>query len=440
MNFQSCRRWPGRILRVEFAGNTSTGLGLDALSTLKALLHERSARAEEAEDAGGSTASAPLTDILGAVFRSNPDYELDEFVRLNPALQAALVESLSDDCFGLLRPPPDSGLDLKVVDKDTALLFYALRHPGRLPAFVTLGADEHVNALIVELVRDEVLQIAFQDEFVSGAAALDLVGEPTEPVQEPGRISRISLDALRFGQRAQGIDAPALAEQLYFFNRMPLTPRWQRCLGPKNDEPALAQFLGIDSGSLAAVLRAEWQERDRPTGSWRLWSLRDAADVGPRNVAGYQIYLSPTLGSIPDVLPAIVDVFVEKRVRGFRMGADLANLCRTDKIVAEVDSVEHLQEVGRALDERLDDAPAQGVPFTADLCRDGLISWGTDPWRRRITRRLADALLEARDAPTAGLEPWQFALQRARLDGINTDTWTPLSGSSAEMTDPMVCE
>jgi hypothetical protein len=153
------------------------------------------------------------------------------------------------------------------------------------------------------------------------------------------------------------------------------------------------------------------------------------------------MYVSPTLESIPDVLPAIVDVFVEKRVRLFRMGADLANLCRTDKIVAELDSVKHVEEVGRALDERLGDVPAQGVPFTADLRRDGLISWAIDPhqppaaaghdyvsWRRWVTRRLAGALLDARDGARAGLEPWRFALQRVRLEGIDTDTWTPLSG------------
>jgi hypothetical protein len=422
-------------------GKEEQGLGWEALGTLKAVWYERSARAEEARGDGGLTTSTRLEDILGAVFRSNPEYELVEFARLSPALQAALVESLTDgDCFGVLRPLVDSGLELKVVGKDTALLFYALGRPGRLPAFVTLAADEEVNALIAELVRDEVLQIALPGGFASGAAALDPVDEKSEPVEKLGRISRISLDALRFGQRAPGNDALTLSKLLYFFNRMPVTPRWQRRLG---EETALRQFVGIDSGSLAAVIRTEWKEVDRPpvTRSWRLWSLRDARDGGPRNADGYKIYVSPTLESIPDVLPAIVDVFVENRVRLFRMGADLPTLSRADKIVAQLDSVQHVEEVGRALDERLGDVPAQGVPFTADLCRDGLISWGIDPhqppvetghdyvsWRRFITRRLAGALLDARDAPRAGLEPWRFALERIRLEGIDTDTWTPLSG------------
>jgi hypothetical protein len=235
-------------------------------------------------------------------------------------------------------------------------------------------------------------------------------------------------------------DAVTLSAQLYFFNRMPVTPRWQRCF---SDEAALGQFLGTDSGSLADAMRAQWNELDQPraTRSWRRWSLRDARDEGSRNVDDYKIYVSPTLESIPDVLPTIVDVFADKRVRLFRMGADLANLCRADKIVADLDSFEQVEEVGRALDERLGDVSAQGVPFTADLCRDGLVSWGMDPhqppvlagheyfsWRRWITNRLASALLDARDMPHAGVEPWRFALQRVRQEGIDTGTWTPLSG------------
>jgi hypothetical protein len=52
---------------------------------------------------------------------------------------------------------------------------------------------------------------------------------------------------------------------------------------------------------------------------------------------------------------------------------------RADKIVADLDSSEHLEQVGRALGERLGDVPAQGVPFTVELCRDGLVSWGVEP-------------------------------------------------------------
>lgn len=130
-------------------------------------------------------ASLRLKDVLGAIFRSNPAYELVEFTRLSPALQAALLED--DECFGVLRPLAESTLELKSVGKDIALLFYALATPGRLPAFITRAADDEVNALIAELVVDEVLQIAAEDGFASGAAALDLMYDRSQPVDNMGR-------------------------------------------------------------------------------------------------------------------------------------------------------------------------------------------------------------------------------------------------------------
>jgi hypothetical protein len=430
----------------EAGGEDERGLGLEALGMLKAAVHERSAGAQESRDAGGLTTSPGLKDILGAIFRANPAYELVEFARLSPGLQAALVGPLADeDCFGVLHPREESGPALKSVGKEIALLFYALGEPGRLPAFVTGAADEEVNALIADLVLDEVLQIAVEGGFASGTAAVDLVRERTEPMENVARIAQVSLDAVHFGQLARVKDAKTLAAQLYFFNRVPLTPHWQRCL---SEETALDQFLGTDSGSLADAMRAQWNELDRTpaTGSWRRFSLRDASDERPRKADGYKVYVSPTLESIPDALPTIVDVFAEKRVRRFRIGADLPNLCRADKIVADLDSFERVEEVGRALDERVGDVRAQGVPFTADLCRDGLVSWGMDPhplptlvghdnvsWRRWITHRLASALLDARDVARAGVEPWRFALQRVRQEGIDTDTWTPVAGHANEV-------
>ena len=85
---------------------------------------------------------------------------------------------------------------------------------------------------------------------------------------------------------------------------------------------------------------------------------------------------------------------------------------------------------------------AQGVPFTSEIGGDGLLSWGVDPpagersslwdgresWRLWLSHRLARALIDARAAETpenAGIEPWRFALERVRLDGVDTATWTP---------------
>jgi uncharacterized SAM-binding protein YcdF (DUF218 family) len=67
------------------------------------------------------------------------------------------------------------------------------------------------------------------------------------------------------------------------------------------------------------------------------------------------------------------------------------------------------------------------------------LAGGRESWRLWLTHRLARALLAARAArasgPTTGstagataAEPWQIALERLRLEGVSTETWTPGSG------------
>jgi hypothetical protein len=101
-----------------------------------------------------------------------------------------------------------------------------------------------------------------------------------------------------------------------------------------------------------------------------------------------------------------------------------------------------LEETGRRIAARLPDCPAQGVPFTAALEGSRLLSWGVDPpkqngvlawqeresWRMWIMNRVAVAMIGARQSQNGRLAPWRFALERLRLDAIDTDTWTPLVG------------
>jgi hypothetical protein len=87
--------------------------------------------------------------------------------------------------------------------------------------------------------------------------------------------------------------------------------------------------------------------------------------------------------------------------------------------------------------ERLEGMPVHGVPFTAEVTRDGLLSWGIDPppatraaapenrgsWRFWVVNKLAEYLLTATTDGVA--QPWQFALDRLLVDGVDTDTWVP---------------
>jgi len=79
--------------------------------------------------------------------------------------------------------------------------------------------------------------------------------------------------------------------------------------------------------------------------------------------------------------------------------------------------------------------PIHAVPFTAEIVSNGALSWGCDPvgvarpgpvsWRQWVCERLAQALVTARGQTVDGIEPWRFALERLRLDGVDPRTFVP---------------
>jgi hypothetical protein len=152
-----------------------------------------------------------------------------------------------------------------------------------------------------------------------------------------------------------------------------------------------------------------------------------------------KLYVSPHPSSLPDAFSAWVGVSAAVDALAFKVGRSVRGLLRPDKMVLYFAGLDDLAEGAERLRRTLDGCPAQGVPFTAAISADGLLSWGTDPpraaqtplltmgesWRLWITNRLARALLAARASPSAAIEPWQFALDRVRLEGVDTETWAP---------------
>jgi hypothetical protein len=156
----------------------------------------------------------------------------------------------------------------------------------------------------------------------------------------------------------------------------------------------------------------------------------------------YKLYVSPAIDGLETAISAVASSLAGARgVMAFKVGSDVQGICRPDKLVVYFDRLEELQEGAAALADRLSECPAHGVPFTAAVTHDGLLSWGADPpapssengtgrtsWRLWVTERLAEYLTLARNAGRSELEPWQLALERLRLAGIDTDTWIPASG------------
>src|SRR5829696_3079559 len=369
-------------------------------------------------------------EILSREFRANPRYQLVPSDRLPGEERRALADLAQEPGFyGVLRAGGAAGLGLRSVDRDTALLFLTLREPAPLPAYVRGALGEAAERTVVRLVADGILEVREGEGFASGAAVLGRLQGWREEVGS-GRLAALSLAALRYAEALPVDDVSRLTWCLYTYNRSPLTPRWQRAL-PSAE--AVEKHLGIDPGG------AHRQRLDRAwarlsMAGWLSWMTRGRARASPSwSSAVYKLYVSPAPEALAESFGAVLDALTAARAFQFKVGPDALGLLRPDKIVAYFHGFEPLARAADVVRERLGGTPAQGVPFTSGIGEDGLISWGIDPprterssagagesWRLWLARRLAGALLAARGQGEAGGEAWRFALERLRLEGVDT--------------------
>lgn len=348
------------------------------------------------------------------------------------------------DFYGVLRPrEAGSALGLKAVDRDTALLFLTLAEPGPLPSYARLALREGAQRTAAQLVADGVLEAESGGGFVSGPAALALLRDegPARSGGGTGRLAALSVAALRYAQDLAIDDPLLLSGRLYGYNHRPLTPAWKRRLpGPG----AVLEHLGLaPGGANRALVERHWSQGS-PSEAWIYWHLRAprAARPSSGSIGGggatWKLYVSPAPEALAESFGAVLEALAAARAQQFKIGSDAWGLLRADKIVSYFPSFEALAEAAEAIAARLAGIPAQGVPFTSEIGGDGLVSWGVDPpsrersaaswigqtsWRLWLTHRLARALLDAR--AVSGVEPWSFALERLRLEGIDPGTWTP---------------
>jgi len=125
-------------------------------------------------------------------------------------------------------------------------------------------------------------------------------------------------------------------------------------------------------------------------------------------------------------------------VSHFKVGSDAAGLLRPDKFVVYLRDVAELRTAAAELARALAGVQPHGVPFSAELAGDGLLSWGGDPpgdagpagaepesWRLSVCRRLAEHLVAAKAAGLHAPGPAQYALARLTLDGVRLPAFAP---------------
>ena len=371
--------------------------------------------------------------------RANPAYDVVSRDALPPALDAVsrALEG-TPELFGVALPRDPSRQTAKALDCDTALLLLTLREPATLPWFARAKLGHRASPMIEALILDGVLEVERGGAFVSGPAALADAAEFAPPDARPARLSRA---ALAYGAALALGDAPALARRLYCYHTVPLSPAWQTAL---IDRAAVERFLRLDGGDTRRALTRHWKPAPRSSrGSeehWLWWDVR-RRDHTRRVDAAYKLYVSCATERLADALGAVVDVLARRGGVPFKVGASAGGLLRPDKLVIYVDRLDEVLAIGAALRSALHGIPAHGVPFTAPITADGLLSWGIDPpraalgvmstrrqsWRARLTMSLATSLAAARRDGAGVGTAVRFAVERIRRDGVDPETWAPRS-------------
>ena len=316
--------------------------------------------------------------------RANPAFRLRRLDALPPAYLSALRDAGLNlaDVFGVLVADRDSGLADKVVDEAAAQLFADLHRPAPLPA--------DAAGRFAELVMDGVLELDSHHGFISGPLAYEAVVESRELPSDLDRLGRLSHAAIRYADRLQLGDVGATTARLYFFNRIPISPRWVRAFpGPGAVEDLLA----------CPALRRDWVAGSSSSGvpEWLWWTRRE--DPGRVDLMVYKLYVSPAVDDLADALPVLVDALTRAGARRFKVGPDAPGLLRPDKIVVHMEDVQELERVAGALEVALDGVRPHGVPFTADLAGDGLLVLGRRSMPRRGAGRGGNRELACVDLP-----------------------------------------
>lgn len=238
------------------------------------------------------------------------------------------------------------------------------------------------------------------------------------------RIAHLSLTAIRLAASASWTEPVVVENWLYRFGTVPLGPVVERDFGAGDGPLAV---LGLSMGSRTRrVLEAAYEAT-----SLEGWYSFARSPARSKMVAACKLYVSPRPEALVDSFPRIADAFVQSHVRSFKVGRGIEGLLRPDKIIAYFEDHAHMQDAAGVLGRSLRGCPVQGVPFTAEVGGNGLLSCGVDPpagdvaasWRSWITKRLAESLTAHRGAGRVDLVT--AALADIRLAGVDPDFWLP---------------
>lgn len=148
----------------------------------------------------------------------------------------------------------------------------------------------------------------------------------------------------------------------------------------------------------------------------------------------HKIYVSPAMSSLAEALTITFAVAADLGVPAWKVGGDVAGIHRADKVVLYLDDESEADRTAEALARSLAHCAPQGVPFTGQVGRTGVVSRGRDQfgtsWRAIVCRALAQSLWDARARRGPNASPHLVAEDGyAHLASVGIDVvgWRPTS-------------
>jgi hypothetical protein len=371
--------------------------------------------------------------MLELTYRANRAYRIVLPDDLSNSEVELLNRDSPHDAFAFLCPVGREALPIKAIDKSTAVLFYTLQTPTRLPGFFRAEAGSRAASIARDLVLGGVLEVEVSRTFVSGAAAF-LAFQEVPPMHE-ARFTDVSRDAIHYGFQLRLRNPIDLWPRLYFYGRYPFTPEWQSSyLSISN----VLRFLDLDAGNDESISDI-WAMTmpSLPQNPWIGFTPRSLPPTLTDTM--YKLYVSPSPRELPIALAAVRQLLASEHSHlFFKCAGEAQHFLRPDKLVIYTDTLDDLVLLAEALALRLEGCQSHPVPFTAPVKDEGLLSWGIDPprgarhdaertsWRVWICKELALSLIQARDD---GLETpedaYSFSVDRLTSRGVDPRTWAP---------------
>lgn len=143
--------------------------------------------------------------------------------------------------------------------------------------------------------------------------------------------------------------------------------------------------------------------------------------------------MSPMPDAIPSFFNIAVPVLTQSNATSFKIGKSISALLRPDKMLAYFNSQEDLLSAAKELETLSKYIPAQGVPFTKQLDKNGLISFGIDhaflkfkkgySWRTWVTAVLAKTILQAKAEHLNREDFFDYINARLFTERIDAGNW-----------------